>query len=92
MTIPNLKELKKYIPRVTFKKDGRVHVFLVEIFFFKKNKQKPRKRPAKTFMPSSGNSGAFSVTPTLDAHEAAVFALNDYEAAAEAPKVGYHLQ
>jgi len=32
------------------------------------------------------NSGAFSVTPTLDAHEAAVFALNDYEAAAEAPK------
>ncbi|CAK9033230.1 Voltage-dependent T-type calcium channel subunit alpha-1I (Voltage-gated calcium channel subunit alpha Cav3.3) (Ca(v)3.3) [Durusdinium trenchii] len=25
------------------------------------------------------NSGAFSVTPTLDAHEAAVFALNDYE-------------
>ena len=62
------------------------------IFSTNTNKQKPRKRPTKTFVPSSGNSGAFSVTPTLDAHEAAVFALNDYEAAAEAPKVGYNLQ
>eukprot|EP00435_Cladocopium_sp_Y103_P011761 s1028_g3.t1 len=34
------------------------------------------------------NSGAFSVTPTLDAHEAAVFALNDYESSKdETPKV-----
>ena len=49
--------------------------------------KKQRKQPR---LESSGNSGAFSVTPTLDAHEAAVFALNDYEAAAEAPKVGEH--
>lgn len=34
------------------------------------------------------NSGAFSVTPTLDAHEAAVFALNDCESSKdETPKV-----